>query len=367
MSTAALPFSGVLLSVLSAVMWGWYPVLGRYLQTREIGQPSTAACLAALTTLDTVLLLCFMGAQSLCSEKSLPHSASFRRRRARYAAGYGSLCVVRMWTNLESTRLTNVFNVQMTALMLPFVTAGMAKVLLKEDIHWALPPTLLASVVASVLAICGQGLSPASQRLSGALGWWDAVGIALQLFSVVCSAAVKIALKGTEDVLGKGELMLAQMVTTCVVMLPACLIFDRSSLVALTQLDTAGVAAFLGLAIGVYLVANATQIMATRQLGASNHSASNSLRLVSACVGSWLVLDEPITNVLQWAGLVMIIFALITYWRLRNPGVVHTTGTPGHHCSGPCLGGRRRHASTACYRRRDRECTRVTRCTVHGR
>ena len=42
---------GVLLSVLSAVMWGWYPVLGRYLQTREIGQPSTAACLAALTTL----------------------------------------------------------------------------------------------------------------------------------------------------------------------------------------------------------------------------------------------------------------------------------------------------------------------------
>ena len=51
----------------------------------------------------------------------------------------------------------------MTALMLPLVTAGMAKVLLKEDIHWALPPTLLASVVASVLAICGQGLSPASR------------------------------------------------------------------------------------------------------------------------------------------------------------------------------------------------------------
>eukprot|EP00966_Prymnesium_polylepis_P055356 1280215-Prymnesium_polylepis.2 len=233
-----------------------------------------------------------------------------------------------MWTNLQSTRLTTAINIQLTALMLPFVTAGMAKVLLHEKIHWALPPTLVASILASVLAICGQAGSDAGGAGGeGGVTATDAGGIALQMVSVVCSAAVKIALKGTDGVLTKTELMLSQMVCTATVMLPIAAALDRASLAALASLSAAGVACFLGLAIGIYIVGNTTQIVATRLIGASNHSASNSLRLLSACAGSWLILDEPIESALQWAGLGMIVIALSVYWAIQRRGVATRAST----------------------------------------
>jgi drug/metabolite transporter (DMT)-like permease len=201
---ADVPVSGVLFSVASSLLWGCYPVLGRYLQTREPGQPSAVACLALLTSLDAVLLLGFVGIDRSCSPP-LMHDQAMRRKRGRFAAGYGCLCIVRMWTNLQSTRMTAALNIQVTALMLPFVTAALSSVLLHERIHWALPPTLITSVVGALLAIAGQGAFS-----NNSLSWLDGAGIALQLLSVVCSAAVKVALKGTEGVLGKAELMLSQ-------------------------------------------------------------------------------------------------------------------------------------------------------------
>ena len=308
---------GVLSSVASSLLWGWYPVLSRYLQTREASPISTVACLAALTSLDTILLLLYIRVQAHSGAAPRMRTPEQTSKRKRFALGYGTLCVARMYTNFQSCAWTSAFNIQLTALLLPFVTACMAKAWLDEKIHWALPPTLVASVIASMLAIAGPALT-ATDGASSTATWSDAAGISLQLVSVVCSAAVKIALKGTEGVLDKAELMLAQMVATAVIMLPAALAFDRASLAALTRLDGAGIACFLGLSIGIYIVANVTQIVATRAIGASNHSASNSLRLISACVGSWLVLDEPVDRPLQWVGLALIVVALSAYWALRT-------------------------------------------------
>lgn len=130
--------------------------------------------------------------------------------------------------------------------------------------------------------------------------------------------AVKIALKGTEGVLSKAELMLAQMVATASVTMTVGLATDRASFFAIARMDAPGWGCFFGLAIGVYLVGNASQIVATRAIGASNHSASNSLRLLSAGLGSWLLLDEPIDHPTQWAGLVTITLALAVFWFLQR-------------------------------------------------
>ena len=54
------PLGGIACSVTSALIWGCYPWLGRYLQTREEGQPSAVAVLSAVTITDTVLLAAFM-------------------------------------------------------------------------------------------------------------------------------------------------------------------------------------------------------------------------------------------------------------------------------------------------------------------
>ena len=312
---------GVLCSLVSQVLWGCYPVLGRYIQTHEPGQPSTAALLTCLTVLDAVILLPIW-----LFEWRLTHrTPAETRRRRRVAAGYGLLCVFRMWTNLQSTRLTSATNVQMTAMLLPFVTAGLAKVLLNEHLHRALPGTLIATVVGSVLALVGQGAfghgssAEAGGDESG-LSWLDGAGIGIQLVSVILSACVKIALKSSEGVLSKVELMLSQFIATMIPMAVVASTFEDASdnVIAISGMDSAGWGCFFGLAFGIYLVANSLQIYATRSVGASNHSASNSLRLLSACVGSWALLGEPVESPLQWMGITMIIAALSVYWLVQR-------------------------------------------------
>ena len=293
--------------------------MARYIQIREAHPPSTTALLACLTAMDSLLLGGFMGIRALIWPLSVDDQArraKIRRKRIQFAVGYGALCIVRMWTNMQSTRMTAAFNIQMTALMLPFVTAALAVPILGETIHWALPPTLVASVAGTLMALAGQGAF--SSR--GSLTWLDVAGIGVQMGSVVCSALVKIALKGSEGVLDKVELMTSQMVATAVPMCSWAVAFDQAGLIRVTTLDAAGVACFFGLAIGIYIIANVTQIMATRRLGAANHSASNPLRLLSACLGSSLLLDETVDSPLGWLGIALIVASLTVYWALQRNG-----------------------------------------------
>ena len=145
----------------------------------------------------------------------------------------------------------------------------------------------------------------------------DMAGIALQLFSVVISALVKLALKMTEGVLSKGELMLSQFVVVGVPLLAGVCATDRSSLAAIAALDGPGWICLFTLAFGIYGVANWGQIVATRGLGPSAYSAANSLRLVSACVGSSLALDEPVGG-LSWLGVALISAAISGYYFVHH-------------------------------------------------
>ena len=72
-----------------------------------------------------------------------------------------------------------------------------------------------------MLAIGGQGAFNYSSTMATRLTRQDASGIALQALSVVCSAGVKIALKTSEGLLDKADLMLARPAglfqTTCLI------------------------------------------------------------------------------------------------------------------------------------------------------
>jgi drug/metabolite transporter (DMT)-like permease len=277
------------------------------------------AVLAWLTTLDTLLLLPVVLWQQRKSDDSSTEPNRSRRRR-RFALFYGTLCVCRMWTNLKSAELTTAINVQMTALLLPFVTAAMARVYLGEVSHPSLCPALILSVAGTMMVLAGQGTFSSHAGLDErggnghTLSASDAAGIGLQMVSTVLSAMVKIALKSSEGVLSKAELMLSQMAVTGLVAGAWSVGFDLPSLAAVARMDAAGWGCFFGLAIGVYLCANAMQIVATRRIGASNHTASNSLRLLTACLGSWLLLNEPVQTALEWAGLLTIAAALTGMW-----------------------------------------------------
>ena len=308
---------GLFVSVFSQLIWGTYPVLARYIGTRVAGKPSTVAVLGCLTAFDTSVLLliaalrrarCFpCGNESSRMVSTVDEKEDLARIKLRQGLSYGALCLFRMLTNMQSARMTYAFNIQMTALMLPFFVAVLARLLLGELIENALLPSLLVTLVGSMLVLCGQGLDGVG------LGPGDAAGIGLQLVSVFFSALIKIAHRYFSE-LSKLELMLSQMSVVGACTFGYALAADRTSLAAIAAMGPDGWRCFFGMAVGVYIVGNSTQIVATRSIGASNHAASNALRLVSACLFSAVVLSEPVQSALEWLGFVTIVAALLGYY-----------------------------------------------------
>ena len=115
------------------------------------------------------------------------------------------------------------------------------------------------------------------------------------------------------------ELLLSQFSVAAIPLLIYTLNYQRDSIHAiLFEMNRAGWICWLGLAIGIYIIGNYTQIYATRLIGAANHSASNSMRLVAAVAGSALVLKEPLSGWIEILGLVLIVTAIAGYWYIRR-------------------------------------------------
>jgi hypothetical protein len=98
-------------------------------------------------------------------------------------------------------------------------------------------------------------------------------------------------------------------------------LFDRANLAYVVfGLDALGYLALVVLSVGIYTIGNYMQIFAVRAIGASNHSASNSLRLVSAAIGSAFFLGEPLGSSTSLVGLSVILVAIFAYWFSRKFG-----------------------------------------------
>ena len=145
------------------------------------------------------------------------------------ALAYGFLCICRMTTNMQSTRMTKAYNTQMTAMSLPFFTSILARIFLNETILRALFPALLVMLVGSICVFYGQGAFSSSGENSVEESFTneDIAGIALQLLSVLFSSLVKIAFKSTEGVLSKIELLLSQFTVSAFPLLCYTLIYQR--------------------------------------------------------------------------------------------------------------------------------------------
>ena len=233
-------------------------------------------------------------------------------RKLQVAFAYGLLCLCRMMTNMQSVSMTKAYLTQITAMSLPFFTAILARIFLREKIHMALYPAVFVMIAGSLLVLHGQG---AFVDDDGDFTIFDIYGIALQLLSVLFSAMLKIAFKGTEGTLDTIELLLAQFLITAVPLLLWSYLMERDSLYYMfTGLDVGGWIAVFAMSVGIYMVGNYLQILAVRSLGASNHSASNSIRLLSAVAGSSILLHEDLQGALGYVGCLLIMLAVLGYW-----------------------------------------------------
>ena len=301
-------------AVISSVLWGLFPVFGRYIQTQEEGHPSSVSLIFVVCVVDTALIGAYILAQrrwSVPAQVLLPPPSSSRKLTV--ALVYGLLCLSRMLSNMQSTRMTTALNVQMTAMLVPFVTAAAARIVLGELVDSALPFTLLFTLGGCLLILAGQGafsIDSASRRV----GLMDVAGIGMQLISILFSAAIKIYWRTSEGILGKDELLIAQFAVGAVPTGCYSVLYDRTSLAAIAQMDAVGWLLFAFLAVGVYILGNLLQIIATRGIGAANATATHSVRLVAASAAGWLLLGEPITTGLEWAGIAAIVGTLTTYY-----------------------------------------------------
>ena len=166
----------------------------------ENGHPQSLSLLCTLNTSNAILIglvYVFMNLKKKESEKEL--SIDDAKAKRNMAIAYGMLTLLRMTTNMQSTRMTRAYNTQMTAMTLPFFTALLAKFTLGEKIHWSLAPAVTITLIGSMLVLYGQGaFSSNEEEESEAFTNEDRAGIALQLLSVLFSAVVKIAFKKTE-------------------------------------------------------------------------------------------------------------------------------------------------------------------------
>ena len=138
-----LPLWAVAVSAGSQLMWGLQPVFARYLQLTEYPPLTVYAALGGVALVNAVFLsglataiqlvqllrrpskeevgdakLVSANAQAASNLSDNNHQSLARRRRRKRqlaALGYGMLAIARMLTNFVSVRMTEAFNVQMTA------------------------------------------------------------------------------------------------------------------------------------------------------------------------------------------------------------------------------------------------------------
>lgn len=341
MEPKPIALASVVCSITSSLMWGMYPVLGRYLMHRQAGQPSAASVLAVICFWNSVVVGPYYLYTRFCRERERESAPTEKEveliekgedkmdeeelvidepvekvtvtttRKMQVAFAYGLLCLCRMMTNMQSVSMTKAYLTQITAMSLPFFTAILARLYLREKIHTALYPAVFVMIAGSLLVLHDQGAFVDGGDFLTA----DIYGIALQLLSVFFSAMLKIAFKGTEGTLDTIELLLAQFLITAVPLLLWSYLMERASLYYMfTGLDVGGWIALFAMSVGIYMVGNYLQILAVRSLGASNHSASNSIRLLSAVAGSSILLHEDLQGALGYVGCLLIMLAVSGYW-----------------------------------------------------
>jgi drug/metabolite transporter (DMT)-like permease len=357
--------TGVFASVSSAVVWGLYPVLARYLMHRQPGKPPATSVLAITCFWNTVILGSYYAYKKLLqkqkqinidhkilpiienknkdskinneeknkNKKNITNSDTDANadtnadtdniitstQKFKIALIYGFLCLLRMTSNMISVYMTKAYLTQMTGMSLPFFTTILASIILNEKINTALYPALFIMILGSITVLYGQGAfhtNDNDDNNDNNFNSNDVYGILLQLISVFLSAMVKIAFKSTEKYnLSTIELLLAQFSVTAIPLIIYSLIFTKESLYyVLYGLEMKGWLALIGISFGIFMFGNFCQIYAVRNIGASNHSASNSIRLVSAVIGSSFILNEYMRGFIGYIGCLMILVAVIFYW-----------------------------------------------------
>lgn len=327
----------IALAVVSQLLWGTYPALSRYLQTRVPGEPSASAVLAAVLVIALVAIVIDVArliaerhaaatvTTSRATESALPASPlSPWPPCAAAVRGLVIYCLFtlgRMGMNMVACGLTYAYINALVMLTQPFTVAALERALFGTAMPPGLGRLLFLSTAGSLLVISaqsgllGSATTPVDTR---ALGRRDYAGIALQFLSILCSTGGRLTVKGTKKLATRHELLMAQFGFTAALLGGVTAAADRASWRALLEMRADGWACLLLLALGVYVVGQSLNVLVIRELSATLLTSLSSLRLVVATASSYALLGEPVANWLQWLGIFTVLAAVSLYVTVQS-------------------------------------------------
>jgi len=287
----------IILALVSHTTWGSYSVFARYLQNHHHLGPLSISALA--NALAFCLLTIFT--RKKLNLKSLP---------AKEILIYAAIVIGRNLLNLYAARYTYAINVQLMALLAPFIVAYISKIFLKETLPPRTKPALIFCFLGSIFMILGgQSDVQAKDRLSN----W--LGIGLSLLAGVFLAVLMLEIKRLSRKGATAETIAFYQFGPLSAFMFLASFTIKEDWQPWSNLTLPGILAFLYFAFIVLLLGTVLQNRGIAKLGAAAYTTLQASRLVSAILFSWLILGEGIQSIAQALG-ALIVIATITWYTL---------------------------------------------------
>jgi len=149
----------------------------------------------------------------------------------------------------------------------------------------------------------------------------DYWAIALQFVSVLFSTASRLVARGTKKHVTRHELLIGQFGVTAVILGIGVAVVDPvHGWGTILSMPASGWGALCFLSFAVYGVGQNLNVIVIRRISATLLTSLSSVRLVMACFSSYVILNEPIVNWIQWLGIAIVFCSISLYVRVQVGG-----------------------------------------------
>jgi len=303
------------LGLLAHLIWGSYPVFAK----RAVMEVPKFSLLFFASFSATLVGFMLVRKRDGLSGKELWDT--MRYSRVLWLLAF--FVVLRSTTNIISIELTRATWVQLVNIMTPFPVAILGVLFFAQTTPPYTYRALLISTIGAVLMLVADwsdiftGITPR-----------DVLGLCVAIISTLALATYfQLVRRSHTQRASNGMIMVQQGVAMSTTFLILSLLAGEDWNQWLT-VSTAGWLAVIGVVWLVQVGGNLVQITA---LGGTNPALVTSmmaLRLVSALVLAWLILDEMLVSPTQWLGVIIVIGAVTTYLLLQR-----TSGKPARRAT----------------------------------
>ncbi len=220
------------------------------------------------------------------------------------------IAILRSLTKMLAIQYTLAVHVQLLGLSIPFISAILARIFLREKMPRGTIPALIATTLGAYFVITINPLKP-----DLIIRYVDLTGLALALVSSILMAILVVITSFSTQVQSNPVNVYLQQTTALTVTYLSLSIFTKESWAPFLHLNFSYLG-YLLVFFAIVFIAGGLTVSAISKVNTTIFSSLLSLRLVVVLVAGWFILGEQLTSVYQYSGAALIIVAITWYlWR----------------------------------------------------